>query len=174
MTDTPAAEEWRSEVARSAAAAFAAQRQLAERAVAQLDTAELFRTLDADGNSIAVLMKHVGGNLRSRWTEPFTTDGEKPERNRDGEFEVDGEAAEDVWHVWESGWGVLDAFLENLTAADFDRPLRIRGEALSLITALHRSLAHCAQHAGQIVLLARHWRGAAWQTLSIPKRRPAS
>jgi hypothetical protein len=158
-------------VARSVAAAFATQRALGERAIAQTDDVDLFRSLDGDGNSIAALMKHIGGNLRSRWTEPFTTDGEKPDRNRDAEFEPEHDSADDVRTTWRSGWAVLDRLLESLAPDDFDRQLRIRGEVIPLLDALHRSLAHTAQHVGQIVLLARHWRGDEWQTLSIPKRK---
>jgi hypothetical protein len=171
MPEPTAAADWRSAVARSVAAAFVTQRELAERAIAQIDDSDLFHSLDGDGNSIAALMKHIGGNLRSRWTEPFTTDGEKPDRDRDAEFEPEGDAPDDVDATWRSGWAVLDRMLEGLAPDDFDRPLRIRGEVVTLLDALHRSLAHTAQHVGQIVLLARHWRGQEWQTLSIPKRR---
>jgi hypothetical protein len=150
---------------------FLQQRQLAERAAAQLSPEELFRTAAADENSVAALMKHVGGNLRSRWTEPFTTDGEKPDRNRDGEFEVGGDDVATVERIWNDGWHVLDTTLAGFTAADLGRDVVIRGEAIPLMRALQRSLAHTAQHAGQIILLARHWRGPGWRTLSIPRGR---
>jgi hypothetical protein len=150
---------------------FLAQRGYAERAVAQLTDDDLFRVAGDEDNSIAALVKHVGGNLRSRWTEPFTTDGEKPDRNRDGEFEVVQDDASEVRAVWERGWSVLDATLSSMQPADIDRTLHVRGEAVSLFRALHRSLAHTAQHVGQIILLAKQWKGAEWQTLSIPRKR---
>ena len=149
--------------------AFSLQRSLAERAIAQLDGAQLFRTAGDDDNSIAVLMKHIGGNLRSRWTEPFTTDGEKPDRDRDSEFIVDTDDAVSVRGVWDRGWSVLDATLAAMTPADLQRTVTIRGEANTATKALVRSLAHTSQHVGQIILLARQWRGMEWQTLSIPR-----
>jgi hypothetical protein len=149
---------------------FSAQRTLAERAIAQLDETELFRTAGDDQNSVAILMKHVGGNLRSRWLDPFTTDGEKPDRHRDGEFEIGpGDSAAAVHAVWHGGWHTLDEMLSLLRAADLERTVMIRQQPLTLLQALHRSLAHTAQHVGQIVLLARLWRGSDWRTLSIPR-----
>lgn len=161
--------DWRDEYLDEIRHSFRAQRTLAERAIAQLNDDELLRTLGEEDNSVAVIMKHVGGNLRSRWTEPFTTDGEKPDRNRDGEFVVDDDGATTVRAVWERGWSVLEQTLASLTRDDLGRELHIRGEPHSLIRALERSLTHTAQHTGQIVMLAKHWKGAAWQTLSIPR-----
>ena len=149
---------------------FSNQRSLAERALAQLHDDELFRTAGTESNSIAVLLKHVGGNLRSRWTEPFDTDGEKPDRNRDGEFEGQQDTAADVRRSWDNGWSVLERTLHELQPADLGRMLRIRGEQLTLIAALNRSLAHTAHHVGQIVLLAKQWRDTEWETLSIPRK----
>ncbi|HXE79562.1 MAG TPA: DUF1572 family protein [Vicinamibacterales bacterium] len=150
---------------------FAALKDLAERAVAQLDDEAFFATLDADANSVAILMKHIGGNLRSRWTDPFTTDGEKPDRNRDAEFEQGPEESrEAIERRWREGWSVLFDTLEHASAADLTRPVRIRGQELSFARALTRSLAHTAGHVHQIVMLAKHWRGSAWQTLSLPRR----
>lgn len=153
-----------------AAAAFHAQRISAERALEQIDDTNLFRTLAGSENSIAVLMKHIGGNLRSRWTEPFTTDGEKQDRDRDREFEVDADTAASVKATWDRGWAALERTLAEAADDDLQRTLTIRGEPLPLSTALYRSLAHTAQHVGQIILLAKHWRGAEWRTISIPKR----
>jgi len=153
---------------------FAALKTLAERAAAQLDDAAFFAELDDNANSVALLMKHVGGNLRSRWAEPFTTDGEKPDRHRDAEFErepADTRAA--IERRWNEGWATLFGTLEQAVPADLARDVRIRGEELTFARALTRSLAHTAGHVHQIVLLARHWRGRAWQTLSIPRARPA-
>jgi hypothetical protein len=149
---------------------FLLQRSLAERAIDQLDDADLFRVASAQDNSIAVLLKHVGGNLRSRWTQPFDTDGEKPDRNRDGEFEMGAETAADVRLAWDEGWRILDATLSALQPTDLTRSVHIRGEPHRLIRALHRSLAHTAQHVGQIILLAKQWQGPEWKTLSIPRK----
>ena len=161
--------DWRTEFLSTTRETFSLQRTLSERAVAQLTDAELFRTVGGEDNSVAVLMKHVGGNLRSRWTEPFTTDGEKPDRNRDSEFVTDADTAQSVRAVWETGWAALEHVLATAQPDDLGRTLIVRGEANSLIKALQRSLAHTAQHAGQIILLAKQWKGAAWQTLSIPR-----
>ena len=149
--------------------AFSLQRSLAERAIAQLDAPVLFRATGDDDNSIAVLMKHVGGNLRSRWTEPFTTDGEKPDRDRDSEFIVASDDAVSVRSVWDRGWSVLESALGAMTPSDLQRTVTIRGEPNTATKALVRSLAHTSQHVGQIILLARQWKGADWQTLSIPR-----
>lgn len=151
--------------------AFAAQKDLADRAVAQLPDDDVFRTLDAEANSIAVIMKHVGGNLRSRWTDFLTTDGEKPDRNRDGEFEIDKASRLDIEQVWEAGFAALYRALDSLQPADLLATVHIRGEPLSVVQALNRSLGHTAQHVGQVILLAKHWRAGAWQTLSIPRVR---
>jgi hypothetical protein len=161
--------DWRDDYLMTVAATFGVQRTLAERAIAQLSDDELLRTLGEEDNSIAVIMKHVGGNLRSRWTEPFTTDGEKEDRDRDGEFVVGGSDADAVRAVWERGWSVQERTLAAMTADDLGRTLRIRGEPHTLVKALERSLAHTAQHVGQIILLAKHWKGQDWQTLSIPR-----
>jgi hypothetical protein len=150
---------------------FLAQRELAERAIAQLDDAALFRAPDEDQNSVAILMKHVGGNLRSRWTDPLGTDGEKPDRDRDGEFEPrPSDTPDSVRAAWDEGWRTLDEALRQLGPGDLLRSIRIRGQPLTVLQALLRSLAHTAQHAGQIVVLARQWSGRDWRTLSIPRR----
>jgi hypothetical protein len=150
-------------------AIFADQKKLADRAIAQLSDEEIFARANDDANSIGVIMKHVGGNLRSRWSDFLTSDGEKPDRNRDGEFEVDGDTPAAIRAVWEEGWSVLDAALASLTDADLDRTITIRSEPHSAILALQRSLAHTAHHVGQIVLLAKTARGSAWKTLSIAR-----
>lgn len=150
---------------------FANQRQLAEKAVAQLSDEDIFRTLDGDANSIGVIMKHVGGNLRSRWSDFLTTDGEKPDRNRDGEFEADTDTRESVEKVWQAGWQTLEATVTALRPEDLLATITIRGEAMPALRAFNRSIAHTSQHVGQIILLAKHFRGAEWQTLSMPKRK---
>ena len=162
-------QDWRTEFLNTTRDTFALQRKLVERAIAQLDDAELFRAAGGEDNSVAVLMKHIGGNLRSRWTEPFTTDGEKPDRDRDSEFVSDADTAASIRAVWERGWAALDGVFDSVQPDDLGRTLLVRGEPNSLVKALQRSLAHTAQHAGQIILLAKQWKGAAWQTLSIPR-----
>jgi hypothetical protein len=152
---------------------FANQRDLAERAIAQLADAEFFRTLDPEANSVATIVKHIGGNLRSRWTDFLTTDGEKPDRNRDGEFVTNAETRAAITRLWESGWAALDASLQALEPPDLLASVRIRGQPMTVIQAINRSLAHTAQHVGQIILLAKHLRAAGWKTLSIPRAGPA-
>jgi hypothetical protein len=154
-------------------AQFSKLKKLAEGAIAQLKDEELTVTLDAESNSIAVIMKHMAGNLRSRFTDFLTTDGEKPDRNRDGEFEVGSrpDRAQIVAH-WESGWTTLFQTLDSLAPSDLLREVRIRGERHSVVQALNRQLTHHAYHVGQIVFLVKHFRSADWKTLSLPRRRP--
>lgn len=143
---------------------------LAERAIEQVDEAHLLRALDRESNSIAALIRHMGGNMRSRWTDFLTTDGEKPWRNRDAEFEVPrGTGRAQLLEDWESGWSCLFAALEALQAEDLGRTVTIRGEPHTVLQAIHRQLVHYAYHTGQIVLLARHHAGGRWTTLSIPR-----
>lgn len=148
---------------------LAQQRRLAEEAASQLSDEEFFLTLAKGSNSVAVIMKHMGGNLRSRWTDFLTTDGEKPDRNRDGEFIVESDTRDDVMHIWTVGFDRCNDTLRALSPEDLDRTVTIRGEAHSVVQALVRSLAHVSHHAGQIVLLAKSLRGEAWQVLSIPR-----
>jgi hypothetical protein len=148
---------------------------MADRAVAQLEPDAIFDVLDDESNSIAVIMQHMAGNMRSRWTDFLTSDGEKPNRNRDAEFEMPaGTTAADVRRSWEHGWSVTLAAVEALTPADLDGEVRIRNEPHSVLQAVSRQLTHYAYHVGQIVLLAKHQQGSAWQTLSIPRRKPAA
>jgi len=155
------------------AAQFRTLKQLAERALAQVSDEHLAAKLDPESNSIAVLLQHMAGNLRSRWTDFLTTDGEKPERDRDGEFEdaqlEPGRALAELLARWEEGWSRLFATLGALTAADLLRTVHLRGEAQSVPQAVHRQLFHQAQHVGQLVMLAKHFAGAGWQTLTVPK-----
>jgi hypothetical protein len=152
-----------------AAFVYRQQRRLAEGAVEQVDDQAFFHAADQYANSIAVIMKHVGGNLRSRWTDFLTTDGEKPDRNRDGEFSVDGESRADVIRTWNEGWERLEGTLAALQPADLARTVTIRGEEHTVIQALIRNLAHASHHAGQIVMAAKELAGENWQTLSIPR-----
>jgi hypothetical protein len=147
-------------------------RQLAERAVVQAGPEAAFRATDAETNSIAVLLKHLAGNMRSRWTDFLTTDGEKPDRNRDAEFELEpGTTLDDVMARWEDGWRRTFAALEALGPGDLLREVHIGGNPLSVLQAIERQLAHYAYHVGQIVLLAKQARGTEWETLSVPRRR---
>jgi hypothetical protein len=149
---------------------FRRQKELAERAMAQVADEEFFRTVDAESNSIAIIAKHIGGNLRSRFSDFLTADGEKPDRDRDGEFVAGTEASRaQIMSGWEQGWSTLFASLSALRPGDLASTVRIREEPMSVVAALHRALAHVAQHVGQIVWLAKHMRSADWKTLSIPR-----
>ena len=153
---------------------FRRQQELAERALAQVSDDDFFRTIDAESNSIAVIVKHIAGNLVSRWTDFLTSDGEKPTRDRDGEFIVAGSASRAaIVAAWQTGWSTLFDAFARLTPADLTATVRIRGESMTAIAAMHRGVAHVAQHVGQIVLLAKHYRSADWKTLSIPRGRSA-
>src|SRR5258708_2449999 len=149
--------------------AFEANKRLADRAVAQVADDKLHVALDANTNSIAVIMKHVAGNLLSRWTDFLTTDGEKPERNRDQEFVDAFSSRTELVEFWERGWGCLLATLGNLKPEDLGKTVSIRGEPHSVPLALERSLGHTCYHIGQIVQLARIHAGEHWQTLTIPR-----
>ena len=145
-----------------------------ESAIAQVDDAGFFASPDVETNSIAVNMKHMGGNLRSRFGDFLTSDGEKPDRDRDGEFEIrDGETRAVILERWEAGWATLFATLDALRPADVVGTVRIRGEPHSVFQALHRAVAHQAYHVGQVVLLARHYSGPSWKTLTIPRGQSA-
>jgi len=142
----------------------------ADKAIAQVDDDELLRQLDDEANSIAVVMRHIAGNIRSRWTEFLTTDGEKPNRQRDGEFErPPSRDRAAILAEWEQAWSVLFATLAALTPADVLKTVTIRGEPHTVVRAIERQTRHYAAHVGQIVLLAKHWRGGGWRTLSIPR-----
>ena len=141
-----------------------------DKALPRVPDEHLHTLLDPNSNSIAVIVKHVGGNLRSRYRDFLTTDGEKPDRDRDREFETTGqESRADILKGWEEGWSIAFGSLEALGPADLDRTVHIRGEAFLVIEALNRSLAHMASHVGQIVYLARHFAGDTWTSLTIPK-----
>lgn len=149
---------------------FQKMKDQGERALAQIDDADFFWTIDAESNSIAVIVKHVGGNLRSRWTDFLSTDGEKPDRDRDGEFIVPGETNRaDVMATWNSGWSALFATLRSLAPEDLGKTVSIRAESMPAVAAINRATAHIASHVGQVVLLAKHYRSSDWKTLSIPR-----
>jgi uncharacterized damage-inducible protein DinB len=144
-------------------------KKLAEGAMAQVSDQQLTAVLDAEMNSIAQIAKHLAGNMRSRWTDFLTTDGEKPDRNRDQEFVNAPGTREALMQMWEEGWGRLFSALEPLTDADLGRTVTIRGEPHSVMQAVNRQLAHYTYHIGQMVMLAKHFRGESWKSLSVPK-----
>lgn len=146
---------------------------LADKSVAQLSDEELHQRA-GEGNSVATLMQHLGGNLRSRFTDFLTSDGEKTWRDRESEFAATPRSRAELTGLWEEGWGVLFATLETMSDEQLDGTVTIRGVGLSVIEALARSVAHAAYHAGQIVLIAKTIRGDGWQYLSIPPRGSAA
>jgi hypothetical protein len=135
----------------------------------QVCDADLFAELDAQTNSIAIVIKHMAGNMRSRWGDFLTTDGEKPDRDRDSEFEIPPPSRAVLLDMWEQGWACLFTAIEPLTPADLSRTVYIRGEAHSVMQAINRQVAHYQYHVGQIVLPARHFAGERWQSLTIPR-----
>ena len=144
-------------------------KRLGERAMEQVPDADLTRILDDEMNSIAVIVKHMAGNMRSRWTDFLTSDGEKPDRNRESEF-VEGPATRaSLMELWNAGWRRVFEALQPLSDADLSRTVYIRGEAHSVMQAINRQIAHYSYHVGQIVFLARHFRGCEWKSLSIPR-----
>lgn len=156
---------------------FRRYRKLSEGAIEQLTWEQLRESLDAETNSIAVIMKHVGGNLRSRWTDALTTDGEKPWRNRDTEFVDDFSDRDALLATWNAGWSVVESQLASLTDADLSTALTIRGEPHSLALALARSVSHTAYHTGQIVQISRvlaSRAGADWKTLTVARGKSAA
>jgi hypothetical protein len=154
-------------------AVFRYYKTLAEKAMDQVADEHLFAVLDEEANSIAIIVKHMTGNMRSRWTDFLTTDGEKPDRNRDSEF-VDPPATRAALMAdWENGWTRVFDTLGSLTEDDLARTVTIRGEAHSVMQAINRQLAHYPHHVGQIVLLAKHFAGDHWQSLSVPRNRSA-
>ena len=154
---------------------FVNYRNLAERSMAQLDSdADFHYAPDAESNSIAVIVKHMSGNMISRWTDFLTTDGEKPDRNRDTEFEEGAETREQLMEIWNKGWQVFMDTLHSLREEDVGKTILIRGEKLTVMQALNRQTAHYAYHVGQIVFLAKHIKNTSWRSLSIPKNKSNS
>lgn len=153
---------------------FRNYKKLAERAIEQVSDEEFFTLIDPEANSIAVIVKHIAGNLHSRWSDFLTTDGEKPDRNRDTEFELIDDTRERLLRFWQTGWQTLFDNIEPLTAEDLSRTVTIRGEPHTVVEAINRQLAHYAYHVGQIVLLAKHFRSTTWKTLSVPKNESAA
>jgi hypothetical protein len=151
---------------------FRLYKRLGNRAMTQCPDEALFVMLDAESNSIAIIVKHMAGNMRSRWRDFLTTDGEKPDRNRDTEFETPPETRAEMMEMWEGGWKYLFDALEPLTDADLTRTVMIRTEPHSVMQAINRQVAHYAHHVGQIVFLGKHFAtkaGKKWETLSVPR-----
>jgi hypothetical protein len=145
-------------------------KRMGEAAMSQLRDEDFFMTLDPEANSVAILVKHLAGNMRSRFTDFLTTDGEKPDRFRDREFELSGGTTRaDVMKWWEDGWVCVFGAIESLKPGDVMRTVTIRGEPHTVLQAVNRQIAHYAQHIGQIVFLAKHLRSSEWKTLSIPR-----
>jgi len=151
-----------------------AYKKLAEKALEQLSEDEFFIKLDEEGNSVAVIMKHMAGNMFSRWTDFLNTDGEKPDRNRDMEFVIEPNTGKDaILDYWQRGWQCVFDALEPLRAEDLGSKVLIRGEEHTVIQAINRQLMHYSYHIGQIVFLAKHFRSTEWKSLTIPRNRSA-
>jgi hypothetical protein len=154
-------------------AVFRQYKKLAEGAMAQLTEEQLFATLGDEMNSIAIIVKHMTGNMRSRWTDFLTSDGEKPDRDRDSEFVAPPPTRAALMESWENAWNLVFSALEPLSDADLGRTITIRGEAHSVMQAINRQIAHYANHCGQIVLLAKHFAGDRWKSVTVPRNRSA-
>jgi len=146
-------------------------KRLGENAIAQCPEEKLCAEIDAQSNSLAIVVKHMVGNMRSRWTNFLSTDGEKPERQRDTEFEAPLRTRAEILATWENGWKLVFAAVTPLTEDDLEKTVTIRGAPHSVVQAINRQIAHYSYHVGQIVFLARHFAGSEWKTLSIPKRK---
>jgi uncharacterized damage-inducible protein DinB len=154
-------------------AVFRQYKTLAERAVAQLSDKQLTQALDPEMNSVALTMKHMAGNMQSRWTDFLTTDGEKPWRARDSEFTAAPATRQELLALWNAGWERVFSALEPLSDQDLGRTVTIRGEAHSVMQAINRQIAHYCYHCGQIVFLAKHLSSEQWQSLSVPRGKSA-
>ena len=146
-------------------------KKLAEGAMEQVADAQLFATLDPEMNSIAIVAKHMAGNMRSRWTDFLTSDGEKPNRDRDREFVEPPRTRAALMETWQQGWDLVFQALEPLSDADLARRVTIRGEPHTVMQAINRQIAHYSYHCGQIVFLAKHWKAGDWKSLSVPRNR---
>jgi Protein of unknown function (DUF1572) len=152
---------------------FRFYKKMCEGAMEQVSDEQLFATLDEEMNSIAIIVKHMAGNMRSRWTDFLTSDGEKPDRNRDSEFVAPPVMRDDLMKLWNEGWDRVFRALDPLSDADMERKITIRGELHSVMQAINRQLAHYAYHCGQIVFLAKHFKGSGWKSLSVPRNKSA-
>jgi len=157
----------------SALGEFRRYKSLGDRAMGQVTDEQLGLMLDPESNSIAIIVKHLAGNMRSRWLDFLTSDGEKPDRNRESEFEAPPATRAELMQLWEAGWNYVFTALEPLTDADLPRTVYIRTEPYTVLEAIHRQIAHYAYHVGQIVFLAKHFQSSHWKSLSIPRGRSA-
>jgi hypothetical protein len=148
-------------------------KKMGEGAMEQVSDKQLFEVLDEEMNSIAIIVKHMAGNMRSRWTDFLISDGEKPDRNRDNEFVAPPESRTALMNIWNEGWQTVFSALEPLNDSDLQRTVSIRGEPHSVTQAINRQIAHYSYHIGQIVLLAKHFNASAWKTLSVPRNKSA-
>ena len=164
--------EWTDSYLKDSLGVFRHYKSLAERAMAQLTDQQLLAELDKESNSIAVIVKHMAGNMRSRFTDFLTTDGEKPDRQRDQEFVDPPATRQAIFASWEAGWACLFAALESLSEDDLGKTITIRSEAHSVMQAINRQLTHYAYHVGQIVFLSKHFAAAQWTTLTMPRKKP--
>lgn len=164
MTDVSAA--YLEEVRRS----FRGHKRLAEGAISQLNDEQLHVQIDAESNSVAIIMRHLAGNMRSRFTDFLTSDGEKPDRNRDGEFDESVlPSREELMKAWEDGWAIVFGAIESVKPEDLLKTVTIRQEPHTVLQAINRQVAHYAYHVGQIAFIGKHLKGAEWKSLSIPK-----
>ena len=154
-------------------ALFRFYKKMVEGAMEQVSDEQLFSVLDEEMNSIAIIAKHMAGNMRSRWTDFLTSDGEKPNRNRDTEFVAPPATRQDLMRIWNEGWDLVFHALEPLTNADLERTVSIRGEPHSVMQAINRQIAHYSYHCGQIVFLAKHFKASDWKSLSVPRNKSA-
>ena len=152
---------------------FQYYKRLADISMSRLTDEQLVQVLDPEMNSIALIVKHMVGNMRSRWTDFLTTDGEKPDRHRDQEFVLPAQTKEELLATWEEGWAIVFGALGQLTDADLTRVVTIRGEQHSVMQAINRQLGHYPYHCGQIVFLAKHFLSDRWESLSVPRNRSA-
>jgi len=155
-------------------AEFRGLKRLADKAAAQVNDEEFFRAIDPESNSVALIMKHMAGNMRSRWTDFLTSDGEKPDRRRDSEFLIEGEDRRAVEEKWEAGWRRLFDALAQLRPDDLMRDVIIRREPHTVVEAVNRQLTHYGEHTGQIIFLAKHLKSSGWKTLSVPRGQSAA
>ena len=152
---------------------FRYYKKLGEGAMEQVSDEQLFATLDPEMNSIAIIVKHIAGNMRSRWTDFLSSDGEKPDRNRDTEFEEPPSTRTDLLKLWNDGWDRIFSALEPLSDSALHRSVPIRGEPHSVMQAINRQIAHYSYHVGQIVFLAKHLNASGWKSLSVPRNKSA-
>jgi uncharacterized damage-inducible protein DinB len=165
--------EYTTSYLKDALGVFRYYKRLGEGAMAQCPDNKLFVEIDSESNSVAIIVKHLVGNMRSRWTDFLTSDGEKPDRQRDTEFEAPAKTRQEILEMWESGWKLLFNALGSLTDADLERTITIRNEPHSVMQAVNRQIAHYAYHVGQIVYLSRHFARDQWKSLTIPKKKSA-